>query len=43
VTWRGRKLLAYVAAVAVLLGVFGLYTRPEILVAFADQVWACFN
>jgi hypothetical protein len=38
-----RKLLAYGAAVAVLLAVFALYTRPAILVALADQVWACFN
>jgi len=40
---RHRKLLAYGAAVAVLLGVFALYTRPAILVALADQLWACFN
>jgi hypothetical protein len=42
-TQRGKKLLAYGAALAVLLAVFGLYTRPTILVALADQVWACFN
>ena len=40
---RHRKLLAYAAAVAVLLAVFALYTRPAILVALADQLWACFN
>jgi hypothetical protein len=40
---RGKKLLAYGAAVAVLLAVFALYTRPTILVALADQIWACFN
>jgi hypothetical protein len=40
---RHRKLLAYGAAVAVLLAVFALYTRPAILVALADQLWACFN
>lgn len=38
-----RKLLAYAAAIAVLLAVFALYTRPAILVALADQLWACFN
>jgi hypothetical protein len=38
-----RKLLAYGAAVAVLLAVFALYTRPLILVTLADQIWACFN
>jgi hypothetical protein len=40
---RARKLLAYAAAVTVLLAVFALYTRPEILVTLADQIWACFN
>jgi hypothetical protein len=42
-TLRGKKLLAYGTAIAVLLAVFALYTRPTILVALADQVWACFN
>lgn len=42
-TQRTRKLLAYGAAVAALLAVFALYTRPEIMVALADQVWACFQ
>jgi len=40
---RMRKLLAYAAALAVLLAVFALYTRPTILVTLADRVWACFN
>ena len=40
---RARRLLAYGAAVAVLLAVFALYTRPLILVTLADQIWACFN
>ncbi len=40
---RARKLLAYGTAVAVLLAVFALYTRPTILVTLAEQVWACFN
>jgi hypothetical protein len=40
---RTRKLLAYGAAVGVLLAVFALYTRPLILVTLADQIWACFN
>ncbi|MDP3821834.1 MAG: hypothetical protein Q8R33_10195 [Burkholderiales bacterium] len=42
-TLRTRKLLAYGAAIAVLLAVFALYTRPAILVTLADQMWACFN
>ncbi|MES2186026.1 MAG: hypothetical protein V4505_15855 [Pseudomonadota bacterium] len=37
----GRALLA-AAAVAVLLGVFALYTRPDFLVTLASQLWACF-
>jgi hypothetical protein len=40
---RTRKLLAHGAAIAVLLAVFALYTRPAILVTLADQMWACFN
>ena len=40
---RGKKLIAYSAAIAVLLAVFALYTRPAMLVTLADQLWACFN
>jgi len=40
---RSRKLLAYGAAVALLLAVFALYTRPEIMVTLADQIWSCFQ
>ena len=40
---RRRKLLAYAAAVAALLAVFALYTRPTILVTLADQIWSCFQ
>jgi hypothetical protein len=40
---RVKKLLAYGAAVAVLLGVFALYTRPQMMVALGDFIWACFN
>ena len=42
-TIRTRKFLVYGAAIAVLLAVFALYTRPTILVTLADQIWACFN
>ncbi|HSH92013.1 MAG TPA: hypothetical protein VK996_18660 [Ramlibacter sp.] len=42
-THRAKKFIAYGAAVAVLLAVFALYTQPTILVALADQLWACFN
>jgi hypothetical protein len=37
-----RKLLAWGAALLVLLGVFLLYTRPDFLLTLADQLWACF-
>ncbi len=42
-TRRVRKLLTYAGALAALLAVFALYTQPTILVALADQAWACFN
>ena len=42
-TPRNRKLLAYAAALALLLGVFALYTRPQIMVTLAEQVWLCFR
>jgi hypothetical protein len=37
-----QRLGAWTLAIATLLGVFALYTRPEFLVTLADQVWACF-
>jgi hypothetical protein len=40
---RARKLLAYGIAIAVMLAVFALYTRPQMLVTLADQIWACFR
>jgi hypothetical protein len=43
VSLRARKLLAYGAAVAVLAGVFALYTRPQLLVTLSEQIWACFH
>jgi hypothetical protein len=42
-TLRARKLLAYAAAVALLLAVFVLYTQPQIMVVLSEQVWACFQ
>jgi hypothetical protein len=42
-TIRTRKILAYAAAVAVLLAVFVLYTRPQIMVTLAEQIWFCFR
>ena len=42
-TARAKHGIAYAAAIAALLAVFALYTRPAILVTLADQVWACFG
>jgi hypothetical protein len=39
---RHHKLLAYGAAMAALLAVFAMYTRPDFLVTLANQIWACF-
>jgi hypothetical protein len=39
---RARQLMAYGGALAVLLAVFALYTRPDFLVTLANQIWACF-
>jgi hypothetical protein len=36
------RLLIYAAALAVLLGVFALYTRPDFLVNLSNQLWSCF-
>jgi hypothetical protein len=40
---RARKLLAYGAALLVLLAVFALYTQPAMMVALSDAMWACFS
>ena len=42
-TVRTRKLLAHGAALAVLLGVFLMYTRPQVMVTLAEQIWFCFR
>jgi hypothetical protein len=39
---RAQQLIVWAVALALLLAVFGLYTRPEFLVSLADQLWACF-
>ena len=39
----GRKLAAWTAITAVLAGVFALYTRPDMMVALGDMIWACFR
>ena len=36
------KISVWAAALAALLGVFALYTRPDFLLTLANQVWVCF-
>jgi hypothetical protein len=38
-----KKAIAYGGAVVALLAVFALYTRPEMMVAVGDLIWACFH
>ena len=40
---RTKRLALWIALVAVLLAVFALYTRPQMMVALADMIWACFR
>jgi hypothetical protein len=40
---RARRLAAWTAAAAALAGVFALYTRPQMMVALGDMIWACFR
>jgi hypothetical protein len=37
--WRW---LAYLLALMVCAGVFGLYLRPDMMVTLTEQLWACF-
>ncbi|HZY16155.1 MAG TPA: hypothetical protein VFE74_05970 [Ramlibacter sp.] len=38
-----RKLSLWAVALAALAGVFALYTRPQMMVALGDMIWACFQ
>ena len=38
-----KRLALWTAAAAVLAGVFALYTRPQMMVALGDMLWACFR
>ena len=38
-----KKAVAHGAAVLALLAVFALYTRPQMMVALGDMLWACFQ
>ena len=42
-TLRAKKFIGYAAAIAALLAVFALYTRPAMMVALGDMIWACFH
>lgn len=37
-----QKLVLWTLALAALLAVFSLYTRPEFLFSLANQLWSCF-
>lgn len=37
------KLAAWIAAAAVLAGIFALYTRPQMMITLGDMVWSCFH
>lgn len=38
-----KRIAAWTGALAVLAGVFALYTRPQMMVALGDMIWACFR
>lgn len=39
---RLRRALTWAALLAVLLAVFGLYTRGDFMLDVANQLWGCF-
>ncbi|MEJ5991708.1 hypothetical protein WG902_17015 [Ramlibacter sp. PS3R-8] len=40
---RRKKALVYGGAAALLVAVFVLYTRPQMMVVLGDMIWACFQ
>ncbi len=40
---RARVVAGWTVAAAVLVGVFTLYTQPQMMVALGDMIWACFR
>ena len=40
---RKARAAAWVAAAAVLAGVFALYSSPQIMVTVSDMIWSCFH
>ncbi len=41
-TPKAKRIAAWTAATLVLAAVFALYMQPQMMVALADMVWACF-
>jgi len=39
----GRRFASWAAVAAALAAVFALYSRPEVAVMLAEQLWACFG
>jgi len=37
-----QKVVGWSALAAALLGIFGLYGRPDFLLTVANQIWGCF-
>ncbi len=40
--WNHWRWLAYLLALLVCAGVFGLYLRADMMVTLTEQLWACF-
>ena len=40
---RAKHLIGWAGAIAVLAGVFALYTRPDMMVTLGEMIWACFR
>jgi hypothetical protein len=40
---RAKKVALWAAITAVLVAVFALYTRPQMMVVLGDMIWACFR
>jgi hypothetical protein len=39
---RNQQTVLILLALAALVGVFALYTRPDFLLQLSNQIWACF-
>jgi hypothetical protein len=43
VSARAKRLAGFGAAALALVAVFALYTKPQIMVAVSEMIWACFQ